>query len=315
MVEDKQSVPVSGVYAALLTPRRPDSIEADAAILLDYLDTVVRAGVDGLVLFGSTGEFIHFDPGERMKVLGLAIRRSRVPVLVNVSHSTIEGAIALAENAIDSGVAGVLLMPPYFYRYSDDQIFSFYKSFVAIAAGKTRTYLYNLPFFTNPISADLGVRLLGSGWFAGIKDSSGDWALFETLKNLREKVPFTLLMGSEPLYLRGRLAGANGIVSGVAAAMPELLVAIERAISTNDVTAAQRLDGRLQEFVQWTEKFPATIAIKQTAVARGWKLDHNAFTFDEGTIAHLNQFREWIQSWIPAVLAECRQAGAGESVG
>ncbi len=82
------SIRFEGVYAALVTPRRPDTIEADTAAYLDYLDQVAAAGVDGFVFFGSTGEFVHFEVEERMRVVGLAAKRSRLPVLVNISHST-----------------------------------------------------------------------------------------------------------------------------------------------------------------------------------------------------------------------------------
>src|SRR5436305_5213633 len=153
MGETNQLLPASGVYAAIATPRRPNSIEADAAALLDYLDAVVRAGVDGLVLFGSTGEFVHFDVGERMRLLMFAVRRSRVPVLVNVSHSTLAGAVELAEHSVDVGAAGVLLMPPYFYTYGDSQLARFYEDFVRLLGSKLSIYLYNLPSFTNRISA------------------------------------------------------------------------------------------------------------------------------------------------------------------
>ncbi len=313
MEDDNQSPPIKGVYAALATPRRGDSTEADAGALLDYLDAVVNAGVDGLVLFGSTGEFVHFEMEERIRVVSLAIRRSRVPVLVNVSHSTLEGAVDLAANAVASGAAGVLLMPPYFYRYNDDQIFSFYQSFGAALAGKIRIYLYNLPSYTNPISSDLAQRLFGSGVFAGIKDSSGDWQLFESLSALRARTPFTLLVGHETLYLRARLAGADGIVSGVAAAIPELPVAIERSIEAGEMERAQRLNAHLQEFVQRIEKFPGTVAIKQTAVARGWNLSHFAFPLDSRTCADLDAFGQWTQAWLPPVLAECKQAALAKA--
>ncbi len=122
-------IPATGVYAALATPRQLNTSKGDAAALLDYLDAIVAGGVDGLVLFGSTGEFVHFDVEERMRILALAIKRSRVPMLVNVSHSTLAGALDLAEDAIANNAAGVLLMPPYFYRYSDDQIGEFYSRF------------------------------------------------------------------------------------------------------------------------------------------------------------------------------------------
>ncbi len=319
MAKSKQPPAPTGVYAALATPRRSEKIEADAAVLLDYLDVIVRSGVDGLVLFGSTGEFVHFDIAERTRVLSLAIRRSRVPVLVNVSHSTLAGALHLAENAINADAAGVLLTPPYFYQYSDAQLLEFYQQFVRSIAGQTRIFLYNLPLFTPPISAALALRLLGSGAFAGIKDSSGDWRFFETLRDLRDKVPFTLLIGSEALYLRSRLAGADGIVSGVAAALPELLVALDRTImdrtiitnrtiGTGDSERATRLNARLEELLAWIEKFPATVAIKQIAVARGWKLNHFAFPLDDDTQAGLAGFHHWLRAWLPAVLGECSEA-------
>jgi 4-hydroxy-tetrahydrodipicolinate synthase len=306
MGDTKQPVTANGVYAALATPRRPNSIEGDAAALLDYLDAVVRAGVDGLVLFGSTGEFVHFDVGERMRLLMFAVRRSRVPVLVNVSHSTLAGAVELTEHSVDVGAGGVLLMPPYFYTYGDGEIARFYEDFVRLLGSKIRIYLYNLPSFTNAISAELAAGLLGSGAFAGIKDSSGDWETWERLHALQAKRPFRLLVGNESLYLRARVAGADGVVSGVAAAMPELLVAMDGAIRNSKLDRAQRLDVRLQEFLDWLGKFPPTVGIKQTAAARGWKHEELAVPLDEATTEILREFRQWLRNWIPMVLSECK---------
>ncbi|MBV9295509.1 MAG: dihydrodipicolinate synthase family protein [Acidobacteriaceae bacterium] len=305
MGKNDQQPSATGVYAALLTPRRPYSTEADCAILLDYLDLITRTGVDGVVLFGSTGEFVHFDTAERMRLAMLAIRRSRAPVLVNVSHSTLAGAIALAEHAITARAAGVLLMPPYFYRYTDTQIFEFYRHFVNSIGRAIPVYLYNLPFFTNPISAGLAERLFGLGAFAGIKDSSGDWQMFEALRSYRAARPFSLLVGHESVYLRAALAGADGIISGVAAALPELLVAMNRVIRSPAPEQAQRLNIRLQEFVAWIEKFPATTAIRRAAIARGWKLDHFALPLDEKTSQDLAAFERWFHNWLPSVLSEC----------
>ena len=81
-------------------------------------------------------------------------------------------------------------------------------------------YLYNLPALTNALSAHVLDRLLSTKGFAGIKDSGGDWATFEHLNALRAAHGFDLLVGSDSLYLRALEAGASGIVSGVAAAVP-----------------------------------------------------------------------------------------------
>ncbi len=303
--DDPGTHTASGVYAALGTPRRPQSREADAGALLDYLDLVVQAGVDGLVLFGSTGEFIHFDTDERMRVIALAIRRSRVPVLVNVSHSTLDGAIELTENAVGAGAAGVLLMPPYYYQYTDNQLRSFFHHFVKEVDKETPRYLYNIPSCTSPISPELACELLQSEAFTGIKDSSLNPSLFSALVALRARHPFRFLMGHEAWHLKGREAGADGVVSGVSAALPELPVAIDRAIRNGKLGQAEVLHARMAELLVWLDKFPGTVAIKQCAAHRGWPLGHFAFPFDEQTDRELTVFRNWLDDWLPVVLAEC----------
>src|SRR5690242_9300006 len=205
-----------GIYAELATPRRAGLAEADTAALLDYVDTVARARVDGLVFFGATGEFVHFDLNDRMHAVKMAIRRSRVPVLVNASHSTLDGAIALADDAIGSGAAGVLLLPPYLYRYGEADIEEFFLRFRREVTRDVPVYLYNLPFCGNEISEALAERLLATGEFAGINDASGDWNSFESLVRANAKIQ--LLVGNERLYLNARNQGAAGCVSGVAAA-------------------------------------------------------------------------------------------------
>jgi dihydrodipicolinate synthase/N-acetylneuraminate lyase len=295
---------MQGVYVALATPRKPNEVEADAAVLLDYIDTIVAAGVDGLVLFGSTGEFVHFDIEERMRVLSLASKRSRVPLVVNISHSSFAAAIALAENAIESGAAGILLMPPYFFRYSDDQLFSFYQHFVKLMDGAIPIYLYNIPFFTNPMSGSLMQRLLSTGSFAGIKDSSGEWRLFEAIQSVRDRAQFQNIVGNDRMYARARAVGADGIVSGVAAAVPELMVALDRAVVAQDTSRIPVLQTRLEEFLKYLDHFPATIAIKQGAVARGWKQDHAALPFDDVTLTEMSDYRRWFEEWLPGVLAD-----------
>ncbi len=296
--------PASGVYAAVATPRVSDSIEADPAALFDYLDAIVRGGVDGIVLFGSTGEFVHFDLADRVRVATLASKRCRVPLLVNVSHSSLVGALDLAECAIKAGVAGLLLMPPYFFRYSEEQIFSFYSKFVSVVGCQVPIYLYNIPQFTNPISAPLAKRLLSTRSFAGIKDSGGDWHMFEALQAVHADVPFQLLIGNDPLYLRAFPAGADGVVSGVAGAIPELMVALDRALRATDLARAGQLNARLEEFVSWVNKFPATLAIKRAACVRGWKLDHSSVPFDQHTLAEIGAFEQWFREWLPVVLSE-----------
>jgi 4-hydroxy-tetrahydrodipicolinate synthase len=304
MPKPKPLPEVRGVYAALATPRRANSTAVDTAAFFDYQDAILRAGVDGLVLFGSTGEFVHFDVQDRAHAASLLCKRSRVPVLVNVSHSTIDGALSLAEAAIDAQAAGLLIMPPYFYHYSDGQLLAFFDQFAELAGGRTRLFLYNLPFFTNPLSYPLVETLLLSRRYSGIKDSSGDREMCGQLQALHERHAFSWLAGNERLFRCMRFSGSEGIVSGVAAAVPELMIALDRAIMSGDPHAAIRIEQLLLEFLNWVDRFPATVAIKQAAAFRGWKLDHASFVFDEQTQSDVGAFREWLGRWLPRVLVE-----------
>jgi dihydrodipicolinate synthase/N-acetylneuraminate lyase len=302
----KEPVLASGVYAALATPLRPASCQPDAAAMLDYLDAVTAGGVNGLVLFGSTGEFFHFGIEDRTHVAALAIKRSRVPVLVNASHSSLAGAVLVAEDAMDAGAAGVLLTPPYFFKYSDDQIFEFYKQFLEQTELRVPVYLCNLPMFLNPLPAALIVRLLETGRFSGISDSSGDWALYEQIAAQHRKSRFQLLVGNESIFTRCREADADGAISGTAAAVPELMTALDKAISACDQARVQQFDNRLTEFMAQVNRFPPTIAIKQAASARGWPLNQTGVPFDPALAAEIAVFQRWFRGWLPQVLGECR---------
>ena len=118
---------LEGVYAAAVTPRRLGSPDINLGVMWDLIDFLCERRVQGIALLGSTGEFVHYSSSERMRLMGLAPKRSRVPVLINVSHSTLDGTVELAQAAAASGAAGVLVMPPFFYRYSDETVRRFYQ--------------------------------------------------------------------------------------------------------------------------------------------------------------------------------------------
>jgi 4-hydroxy-tetrahydrodipicolinate synthase len=290
----------------LATPRRPNSTEADAAAFLDYLDYVARAGsdgarVDGLVLFGSTGEFIHFDVAERMRAAALAIRRSRVPVLIGVSHSTLVGALELAEHAIAIKAAGVLLMPPYFYPYPADQVFHFYERFAENLGGETPIYLHNSMLSANPMSPELMRRLLETGAFAGVLSERATGLAMATANT------HSILNGDEVFVASAEFV--TGIVSAIAAALPELPVALHRALAGGQTERGEELRRDLRELWNRLTAFPAVIALKQAAIARGWMHPHFAVPLDPAIETRLQSFREWLTGWLPGVLSRCATKG------
>ena len=287
---------IEGVYAAAITPRRQGSSAVDLGAMLDVIDFLCGAGVNGITLFGSTGEFPHFTLEERQKLVNLAVRRSRVPVIVNVSHSTLDGAVELAEAAAYDGARAVALLPPYYFRYNQPEIRAFYEGFAKETGGRVPRLLYNIPVFASPLAASTARELIGAGLYQGIKDSSGDPAYFRALNGAG-----TFLVGNDAIFAELRAQGASGAVSGVAAAVPELLLGLDGAVCAGDHGRRERLERRMSEFLTWIESFPAPIGIKEAAALRGLKPGPHAMPLPPEMEARLAAFRAWFRAWLPEV--------------
>src|SRR3954447_27092449 len=106
-----------GIIPAITTPFGADG-EIDRAALDANLAALLDAGVHGLVANGTMGEAGSLSNAERRTVIDAAVAAAgdRVPVVVGVSSSTPAAAIALANDAADSGAAAVMLLPPFGYR-------------------------------------------------------------------------------------------------------------------------------------------------------------------------------------------------------
>ncbi|MBC8165725.1 MAG: dihydrodipicolinate synthase family protein [Bryobacteraceae bacterium] len=299
-----------GVYAAAVTPRRLGMQDINLAVMWDVLDFLCERKVKGIVLLGSTGEFVHFSISERMRMMGLAPRRSRVPVIINVSHTNFDGAVELAQAAAASGAAGVLLMPPHFFRYSDDAIRTFVLRFVEESDIPIPVLLYNLPQFTSLISFAVAEDLLRSGAVQGIKDSSGDMNYLSSLIELRKSCQFTLLVGNDTLISRALPLGVDGVISGVAAALPELLVALHHAYAAGKPELMANLDLRLHEFIGWIDHFSVPVGVREAVSLRGLKLGPDAVPFSPVQAETLADFRAWFPGWLKTVLSECKDATA-----
>jgi len=286
---------------AAVTPRRSDKRELDAAAALELIDFLCAAGVNGIALLGSTGEFLNLTFDERVRLVYMAAKRSRVPLLVGVGHSSLNGAVELAREAAGSGAAGLLLMPPYFFRYSQEDIREFYLRFADHTSADARIFLYNIPFFTNELKSSTAIGLLATGRFAGIKDSSGQMAYFHDLLSARSQQPFTLLVGNDAIYTKARREGADGVVSGVACAVPELLRNLESAICAGNESVVQQLDARLAEFIAKINPLPVPLGIKAATEARGLKVGPPAVPLSPESQRILEEFKEWFKAWLPEV--------------
>ncbi len=298
---------VEGIFAAAIAPRRSTGHEVDLALLFEVIDFLCAKRVDGIALFGATGEYIHFGLEERVRVAQLVAKRSRVPLIVNVSHSNLDGAVMLAEEAASAGAAGVLLMPPHFFRYPQLEVREYYLEFAKTIQADIPIYLYNVPFFTNEIAPETACQLLGTGKFAGIKDSSGREDYFAALMREKERTSFIrVILGNDSLFTIGRSNGADGVISGVCCGLPELMLALNRAIVESNAAKRDQLQARLVEYIGWLDRFPVPIGVRETVALRGMKVGPQAIPFSPAAARTMDEFREWFMAWLPEILLETK---------
>jgi dihydrodipicolinate synthase/N-acetylneuraminate lyase len=305
-VQPSQPAALQGLIVAAITPRRAQDYAIDLGATLELIDFLGESRAAGIALLGSTGEFVHFALDDRRHMVNFAAKRSRVPLLVNVSHSTLDGAVEMAREAAGAGVAGVLLMPPYYFRYGQEEIRSFYLAFADAIGDATSIYLYNIPVFTNEIASSTAIELLAGGLFRGIKDSGGSLDYFNALREQAARTPFTLLAGQERLYVEERRMGAHGVISGVASALPELMVALDHALVAGEPERIQRFEARLVEFLNRVEVFPWPAGVKEALKQRKLKSGALATPLSAANERKLAEFAEWFRGWLPDVLRECR---------
>jgi dihydrodipicolinate synthase/N-acetylneuraminate lyase len=282
-----------GVVAAALTPRGKRG-DLDFGAAFELMDFLCAGRARAIVFFTAAGEYPAFGTEERIRLLHLAAKRSRLPLFAGVGAVSLDDSLSLAREAISAGVAGVLLPPPHFYRYRQEEIREFYLQFAAQAAKSAAIYISNTPSVTTPIDPATALDLLATGQFAGIEDPGADGECFT-------RQSFAWLAGDDSTAARARTSGACGVISAAANAAPELIAALDCAVRTGNSGEAARLDAMLQEFQRWTARFPQPVILKVAAELRGIKVGPLPVPVSTERQLVLDEFREWFHGWLPAV--------------
>jgi len=177
---------ISGLIAAAVTPRNRHQ-EIDFGAAFELLDFLSRARVHGIALFTAAGEYPSLAADDRARLLHLAVKRSRAPLFAGIGAATLDSSLSLAHQACDAGAAAVLLPPPHFFRYDQEDIREFYLEFAAHAGSGLPVYIVDTPEFTTAIEPETMSELLATGRFAGVADtiSEGACAVPELIVALR----------------------------------------------------------------------------------------------------------------------------------
>ncbi len=219
-----------GVFAPILTPLTPD-LQPDIPRMVEHARWLLEQGCHGLVVFGTTGEGTSFAVAERMAVVD-GLLQAGLPgdrLLIGTGSPSIRDTAALSAHAVRSGCAGVLVLPPYYYKDVDDEgLFRAYATTIEwVGDPRLRIFLYHIPQVSHvDLSLDLIARLVESfpETVVGIKDSSGDWA---HLRALLERLPgFGIFTGTERYLLSTLRHGGVGTICATANVIPQPIRAL-----------------------------------------------------------------------------------------
>ena len=208
---------LSGVWCPVLTPVDGD-LKPDPGRFVAHARWLLEEGCHGLVVFGTTGEANSFSVEERSELLEAVLFAGlpRDRILVGTGCCALSDSVRLTRHALALGVAGVLMLPPFYYKDNPDEALfaSFDEVIQRVGTAKFQLYLYHFPRLSGvPITPGLIERLLRRypDTLKGVKDSSGDW---NTTRMLIERFPqLAIFPGAETLLLPGLEAGGAGCIS------------------------------------------------------------------------------------------------------
>lgn len=172
---DRNTVTWAGPMPAVTTPFHADG-RIDEAAFAANLEGLIAAGATGFVVGGCTGEFWALSHEERKRLCNVAAEAiaGRVTLIAGTGAISVEETVALTRHAEAAGCDGALILPPYFVKLSDDEIFAHFADVCALIG--LPVMLYNIPGnAVNALTPALASRLAALERVVAIKESSGDW--------------------------------------------------------------------------------------------------------------------------------------------
>ncbi len=266
---------IEGVLAPVLTPFKRGYVP-DAERFVSHCRWLLANDVS-LAVFGTNSEANSLSEAERVELLERLVDAGVDPrrLMPGPGCCSLTETVRLTAHAVKLGCAGVLMLPPFYYKgVTDEGLYrSFAETIERVGDRRLRIYLYHIPPVAQVgISAGLIDRLLKDypETIAGMKDSSGDWNNTKAMLDRFSGRSFDVFVGSETFLLANMRHGGKGAISATANVNPAKISALYRAWKSDDADGMQqRLDAIRMIFAA----YPMIAAMKR-AVAH-WRGDED----------------------------------------
>lgn len=235
-----------GSYAVTVTPFTEDRSAIDIAAWKRFLDWQLAEGVPGLIILGTTGEFLTLTDEERTEFVSETVSYidKRIPVLVGTMNAYTPNAVRYSKEAEALGADGLMIIPPYYYTPTEDEIFAYYKAICE--AVSLPIMLYNNPFTSNvDMSAKLVARLTKAfEQVRYIKEASQDMA---RIYDIIEETEGVMNVFAGERVVESYLYGAVGYVNPYGNYIPRASTRICDLITEGRLEDAKRIERKINQ--------------------------------------------------------------------
>lgn len=273
---------IGGALAPVLTPFDQDR-EPDLPAFLAHCRWLLDNGA-GLAIFGTNSEAASLSTDERIALTD-GLLEAGIPadrLMPGTGACSVKDAVRLTKHAVRNGAAGVLMLPPFYFKnVSEEGVFSYYAEVIdAVAEPNLAIYLYHIPQLTQvPITLSLIERLLKRypSAIAGAKDSSGDWTNSKTMIEHFAKEGFDVFPASEVFLSDALPIGGAGCISATVNINPAAISALFRALDedrpSHETRSLQAQADEVRRTFQSFELIPAMKAALAHYTGRAaWKI-------------------------------------------
>jgi 4-hydroxy-tetrahydrodipicolinate synthase len=255
---------IRGVLSPVVTPFDCD-LRPDGERLAKHCRWLLEQGV-GLAVFGTNSEANSMSVAEKIALLDTLVADG-IPterMMPGTGTSAFPDTVELTRYAVQLGCAGVLMLPPFYYKgVSDEGLFRSYAEVIErVGDSRLRIYLYHIPPVAQvPISLPLIERLMKAypGTIAGIKDSSGDWANTSAMLEQFQPHGLDVFAGSEAFLLRTLRGGGMGCITAAANVNPGPIAQLARSWQQPEADDQQTALNTVRAIFQ---QFPMIPALK-----------------------------------------------------
>jgi dihydrodipicolinate synthase/N-acetylneuraminate lyase len=246
----------------------------DLALNKRYLDQLISRNINGILLMGSSGEFSSLTTEEHKLYVREMIKHINgcIPVMVGVGHTALKEVLELTSYAEEHGADGVLVVSPYYWKLSDEQLYRFYS--IVAKHTKLQVFIYNIPLLTGQNLSVKLIRKLAEAHpnIAGIKETVSDFGHLRQVLTEVTKVrsDFRVFSAFDEHLLPAQMIGAAGSINGSAVFAPEISVNLYESYQKGDLAEAQKNHQIISKLMDVYTFGPTFFTAMKEAVHQRW---------------------------------------------